>query len=277
MQSRESSPYYSHQFLFICARGKQFSFEFEEKIYAAYKLKWAKQYQDPNGERLHTLFITGNEKPNAEQFSCLQLADQHSRITIIGHYQVEDDYFSANADGSFRIPAFHFLDIIRYHIKNETVLLRSLADITASDRALRITFVACNVGAKQIRPSMAERMFRYACQHLEKPLRIEMTAPLFYCGPFLCEKNEAVSVFNYFIQGLSTKNIFHKRYAAGLWHAGRFQLFSKGPSLVSLLYPQYRPQNRKIILKIAKDSTLENIKLTILSPEEELLQRPKKN
>lgn len=265
---------YSRQFLLICSPFDYFFHDYEIKIYAAYRKKWAQRHQDPNCTRLHTLFVKKYDKLQHEKFSCLKLADQYSRITIIGHFHLDTDYFSYDEEGKYRVLATNIIDIIRENVTAKSVLLRHLGDVQRADRALRITFMACNVGATGEMPSMAERMFQYACHHPQKALRLEMTAPLFYCGPFLGEKSKKNVSFNYLADLLTDDDILHKRYGAGIRHAGKWQFFTKGPSLLSMIFPEYKPENRKIILTIDhKNSTLGQIKIKKITPEEEMRLR----
>lgn len=260
---------YSHQYLLICG-SDTLPGEFEKFIYNSYRHKWAKNHHDPFCCRLHTILINDNDHIEDEKFSSLAFADHHSRITIVGHYDVGTDFIFY---GNTKIDYRKIVDLIRHHVTSETILLKNQNDITARERALRITFVACNIGVNlSNKKSLAERMFNYACNHSVKPLRIEMTAPNMFCAPVFGDKKNRVSPLRFFCStSNSSTAILHKRYCTLPYYNGNFFFFENSAGLLSMLFPRYRPYNYKSILKIDTVlSTPEKITPNILSPEQEI-------
>ena len=181
---------YTNQFLFIIKDDSPFSSN-ELFLIGSYVIKWTKKHDDPYCLRLHRIRINENDKPDDKKFECLKLADSHSRITLVGHHKLNTDYFCH--DKHTKIHYKDFIDIIRANVTSESVQLSPLEDIQYDQRALRITFLSCNIGVRTKKQSLAEKMFDYACNHETKPLRIEMTAPTMLCGPALFDKDEKLS------------------------------------------------------------------------------------
>ena len=252
--------HYSYHFVIFIREKPYWNFTAEEqKLHDAYKKNWAFKHHDPTMFRFKIIPISpADDIRNKDKYHELTRADHRSRITILGHHEMGSEYLSHN---NINIHFTKIIDLIRFHVQSDTVLLQHPDDLHYPSRALRINLIACNAHFPGDEDSLASKMFHYATNHPEKRLRIEISAPQMYVMPTISttqtitNRSNEVTLNAQLYQGFPHWRL-HRRYGASPLN----KITGSNAGIFSLFYPAYKPSHRKALLVIDTDrSTPEQI------------------
>lgn len=237
MNGQKDHTEYSQFIILVCnIPDEEYASTQEKAIINGIKHKWKRDQNDPEGERIHIIYMHPDDPSDSEKFKPLKLADNLSKIYITGHCKAGADVIQSDAgiynenypgyDAENEQVGFgsrHITNILAENLSKQT-----MENPQSLNRRLRICVPSCHSGVNQRKDNgEVEKAFSYklAEKLFENGVKCDVVGYRGYVVPVPSEPD----IYD-FVNFMQEKEIsqpgFHKRHFLVEGH----KLFTSIPS-----------------------------------------------